>query len=114
MNSQASTNNSAPICLKGLFIDSDDSDEGEGSSSTSSSQFQQTYEVMDKHIGEDIIKVRQFSWHSANAIARGWSVNGKEILYSCERETAPTAHMRLWSVPATGGPSKLLSRHCEN
>ncbi|MBL0884343.1 MAG: PD40 domain-containing protein, partial [Chitinophagaceae bacterium] len=54
------------------------------------------------------------TWHPASSVARGWSNDGKNILYSCERETAPTAHMRLWSVPATGGPSKLLSRQWGN
>lgn len=54
------------------------------------------------------------TWHPASSVARGWSVDGKNILYSCERETAPTAHMRLWSVPATGGPSTLLSRQWGN
>ncbi|MBR2648991.1 MAG: PD40 domain-containing protein [Sediminibacterium sp.] len=56
----------------------------------------------------------RLTWHPANSIARGWSVDGKNILYSCERETAPTPHMRLWSVPATGGPSKLLSKQWGN
>lgn len=56
----------------------------------------------------------RLTWHPANSIARGWSVDGKNILYSCERETAPTAHMRLWSVPSTGGPSKLLSKQWGN
>ncbi|MHA4915481.1 hypothetical protein, partial [Enterococcus faecium] len=56
----------------------------------------------------------RLTWHPANAIARGWSVDGKNILYSCDRETAPTPHMRLWSVPATGGPSKLLSKQWGN
>jgi tricorn protease len=56
----------------------------------------------------------RLTWHAANAIARGWSVDGKNILYASERETAPTAHMRLWSVPAIGGPSKLLSHQWGN
>ncbi|MDI9366703.1 MAG: protease, partial [Flavobacterium sp.] len=56
----------------------------------------------------------RLTWHPASSISRGWSVDGKNILYSCERETAPTAHMRLWSVPVTGGPSKLLSKQWGN
>ncbi|MBN1819189.1 MAG: PD40 domain-containing protein [Prolixibacteraceae bacterium] len=51
----------------------------------------------------------RITWYPATANARGWSADGKNVLYSSSRETAPTGYDRLWMVPAEGGPSKLLA-----
>ncbi|MFZ4427807.1 MAG: S41 family peptidase [Saprospiraceae bacterium] len=51
---------------------------------------------------------KRLTWYPAASLARGWTPDGKEVLYASSRETAPTAYNRLWTVPVTGGPSKLL------
>lgn len=53
---------------------------------------------------------KRLTFHPAATLSRGWSNDGKQVLFSCERETAPTAHMRLWTVPATGGNPTLLTK----
>ncbi|MEJ0101291.1 MAG: PDZ domain-containing protein [Bacteroidota bacterium] len=51
----------------------------------------------------------RLTWYPSPSYARGWSPDGKNILYASTRETAPTDYCRLWTVPAKGGPSQLLS-----
>lgn len=57
---------------------------------------------------------KRLTWHPAQAIVRGWTNDGKRILYACDRETAPTAFNRLWTVPAEGGVSELLTAQWGN
>ena len=54
-------------------------------------------------------EAKKLTWHPSNAMVRGWSNDGKQILYASNRETAPAPYNRLWSVPAQGGVSQLLS-----
>ncbi|MEL7159503.1 MAG: PDZ domain-containing protein [Bacteroidota bacterium] len=51
----------------------------------------------------------RLTWHPANANVRGWTPDGKNVLYASTRETAPVPHNYLWTVPATGGPSVRIS-----
>ena len=51
----------------------------------------------------------RLTWFPSSSFARGWSPDGKKILYASYRETAPTGYCRLWTVPASGGPSTLLA-----
>jgi tricorn protease len=50
----------------------------------------------------------RLTWYPAPSQPRGWSPDGKLILYASGRENAPTTFNRLWTVPAKGGPSTLL------
>jgi tricorn protease len=50
----------------------------------------------------------RLTWYPNPSQARGWTPDGARILYATGRETAPTNHARLWTVPAEGGPSTLL------
>ena len=50
----------------------------------------------------------RLTWYPAGSYPRGWTPDGKQVLYASGRETAPTLYNRLWTVAATGGPSKLL------
>lgn len=50
----------------------------------------------------------RLTWYPAASFARGWTPDGKKVLYACARETAPTGFNRLWSVPVEGGVSTLL------
>ena len=51
----------------------------------------------------------RLTWYPAPSVPRGWSPDGKNILYASSRESAPTGYNRLWTVPATGGTSTMLS-----
>jgi tricorn protease len=51
---------------------------------------------------------RRLTWHPGNDDARGWSPDGREVLFASNRNTAPAAFARLWSVPADGGVERLL------
>ena len=52
----------------------------------------------------------RLTWYPANSQAIGWTPDGKHVLYTTVRETAPRAYSRLWTVPAEGGPSRLLTQ----
>ncbi len=47
-------------------------------------------------------------WYPSPSYPRGWTPDGKQVLYASGRESAPVGYNRLWTVPATGGPSTLL------
>lgn len=51
----------------------------------------------------------RLTWHPSPSRVRGWTPDGKSILYASTRETAPSSFDRLWTVSADGGPSTLLS-----
>jgi tricorn protease len=53
---------------------------------------------------------KRLTYHPAASAARGWSNDGKHVLYASEQETAPTTYMRLWTVPVAGGPSTLIAK----
>lgn len=50
----------------------------------------------------------RLTWYPQTSEVKGWTPDGNNILYSTYRETAPVGHARLWTVPASGGPSTLL------
>ncbi len=52
----------------------------------------------------------RLTWQPSASQVRGWTNDGKNVLYASTRETAPSSYNRLWTVPATGGPSALLSK----
>ena len=47
----------------------------------------------------------RLSWYPSASFPRGWSPDGKQILYASGRETAPTQFNRLWTVSVKGGPA---------
>ena len=51
----------------------------------------------------------RLTWYPGPTMARGWTPDGKKVLYASARETAPVGYNRLWSVPVGGGPSTLLA-----
>ena len=57
--------------------------------------------------------VKRLTWHANSAYARGWTPDGKSVLYASSRQTAPINYFgmnRLWTVSSKGGPSKLISK----
>ena len=53
---------------------------------------------------------KRLTWEPSGGTVRGWTNDGQNVLYGSRRGTAPRGYTRLWTVPATGGPSKLVSR----
>ena len=51
----------------------------------------------------------RLTWHPSAATARGWTPDGKHVLYSTSRDFSQPSVDRLWLVPVTGGPSTLLT-----
>lgn len=52
---------------------------------------------------------QRLSWHPAAAFVRGWTPDGKNVLYATGRDFAPKPSNRLWTIPATGGNPTLLT-----
>ena len=51
----------------------------------------------------------RLTWHPNGSQVRGWTNDGKHILYASNRDAAPARFDRLWTVPIGGGPSKMLT-----
>lgn len=56
----------------------------------------------------------RLTWYPSSATVRGWTPDGKNILYTSQRETAPSGYGRLWTVSKDGGPSTLLTKQWGN
>ena len=56
----------------------------------------------------------RLTWYPSGANVRGWTPDGKNILYTSMRETAPSGYGRLWLVSKDGGPSTLLTKQWGN
>jgi tricorn protease len=54
--------------------------------------------------------VKRLTWHPNGASVRGWTNDGKSVLYASSRETAPRPYNRLWTVPIKGGAPALISK----
>ncbi|MFK7844561.1 MAG: PDZ domain-containing protein [Rhodothermales bacterium] len=50
----------------------------------------------------------RLTWYPAGTHTSGWTPDGEHVLYASTRGTAPSGYNRLWTVPASGGPSTLL------
>jgi tricorn protease len=51
----------------------------------------------------------RLTWHPAPSSVRGWTPDGKRVLYATSRDNAPTGFARLWTVSRDGGPSTPVS-----
>ena len=51
----------------------------------------------------------RLTWHASHAFVRGWSPDGKNVLFSSARDTAPKRYQRLWTVSSKGGAAKLVT-----
>ncbi|WP_282134336.1 S41 family peptidase [Seonamhaeicola maritimus] len=56
----------------------------------------------------------RLTWHPSGATVRGWTNNGKEVLYASRRETAPSSYNRLWTISIKGGAPKMLTSQWSN
>jgi tricorn protease len=54
-------------------------------------------------------EAKQLTWHPNGSSVRGWTNDGKHILFASSRNSAPTRFNRLWTIPVEGGAPSLLS-----
>jgi len=52
---------------------------------------------------------KRLTWHPSSVTTRGWTNDGKQVLYSSSRDCPPASVERMWLVPVNGGPSTLLT-----
>ena len=52
---------------------------------------------------------KRLTWHPSSCTVCGWSTDGKSVLYATSRDNAPSGFDRLWTVPAEGGPSTMVT-----
>lgn len=52
---------------------------------------------------------KRLTWHPNGSGVRGWTKDGKSVLFVSSRETAPRPYNRLWTVPVKGGAPSLVS-----
>jgi len=52
---------------------------------------------------------KRLTWHPSGTNARGWTPDGKRVLFASTRNTPPSSFDRLWTVSTEGGPPELLS-----
>lgn len=57
---------------------------------------------------------KRLTYHPSGAISRGWTPDGKRVLYASSRESAPTSINHLWTIPKEGGPSIQVSAQWGN
>lgn len=96
----------APISLSGFF--GADEDDNETDSNSSSKDFKQLFEVVDLNVGGIDMKIRQFSWHGANA-NQVWPGTFRLAEYISENiDTLPSGKV-LELGAATGALSIYLS-----
>ena len=53
-------------------------------------------------------QAKRLTWHTSSDLARGWTTNGKHVLFASNRDTAPSSFNRLYTVSTDGGPATKL------
>jgi tricorn protease len=53
-------------------------------------------------------QANRLSWHAAGGSVRGWTPDGKKVLFVSGRDTAPRPINRLWTLSVDGGPAELV------
>lgn len=66
--------------------------------------------IVSKNGGEP----KRLTWHPSGSIVRGWTNDGKHILFASNRETAPRPYNRLYTISVKGGAPKLLTNQWSN
>lgn len=49
-------------------------------------------------------EAKRLTWHTSSSVARGWTNDGKQVLFASNRDTAPSSFNRLYTVSVNGGP----------
>ena len=53
-------------------------------------------------------KAKRLTWHTSSSVARGWTNDGKHVLFASSRDTAPSSFHRLYTISIKGGPATKL------
>ena len=54
-------------------------------------------------------EAKRLTWHTSNNVARGFTNDGKQVLFASSRNAAPTARInKLYTVSVNGGPATKL------
>jgi tricorn protease len=59
-------------------------------------------------------EAKRLTWHNSPSEARGWTNDGKEVLFASTRDTAPSSFNRLYTVSVNGGPATKLFEQWAN
>ncbi|GGG91363.1 tricorn protease [Polaribacter pacificus] len=59
-------------------------------------------------------EAKRLTWHPSSSEARGWTNDGKSVLFASSRDTAPSAFNRLYTVSVNGGPATKLFEQWAN
>ena len=51
---------------------------------------------------------KRLTWHTSSSFARGFTNDGKNVLFASNRDTAPSSFNRLYTVSVNGGPATKL------
>ncbi|MEM9929272.1 MAG: PDZ domain-containing protein [Bacteroidota bacterium] len=57
---------------------------------------------------------KRLTWHPSGGDVRGWTNDGKSVLFASRRNSAPTSINRLWTIPAAGGPAEQVTMQWSN
>ena len=49
-------------------------------------------------------EAKRLTWHTSADVAKGWTNDGKRVLFASNRDTAPSRYNRLYTVSIDGGP----------
>ncbi len=50
-------------------------------------------------------EAKRLTWHSSGSSARGWTNDGKQVLFASSRNTAPRPYNKLYTISVKGGPA---------
>jgi tricorn protease len=59
-------------------------------------------------------EAKRLTWHTSGNIARGWTTDGKHVLFASSRDAAPSRFNRLYTVSVKGGPATKLFEQWAN
>ncbi|WP_296312434.1 S41 family peptidase [Winogradskyella sp. UBA3174] len=62
--------------------------------------------IVSKNGGEP----KRLTWHPSGSTVRGWTNDGKHILFASDRDTAPRPYNRLYTISIEGGAPTLLTK----
>ena len=65
-------------------------------------------------VSKDGGEPKRLTWHPSSSSVRGWTNDGKHILFANNRETAPRPYNRLYTISIEGGAPELLTKQWSN
>ncbi|WP_347172585.1 S41 family peptidase [Polaribacter uvawellassae] len=53
-------------------------------------------------------EAKRLTWHTSADVVKGWTNDGKNVLFASTRDTAPSSFDRLYTISINGGPATKL------